>query len=256
MMRATVAAAAGLLLFALPAWADVPVTLRGSPESMLRQNRIAQESDFDFLRTAREVRRAVEAGELVPVNGDENYELAYRSFPYARPELRHFIERLAEEYHAGCGEKLFVTSLTRPMTQQPPNAHPLSVHPAGMAVDLRISQKAACQRWIEAKLLGLEEQGILDITREQNPPHYHVALFPDAYFEHVVEVLELDGVEAELIRPARAGGVPGDDLGAHALVPMVTADVAPASVEAEPRTGWLTRLLTLPVRLLGRLRIA
>jgi hypothetical protein len=30
-------------------------------------------------------------------------------------------------------------------------------------------------------LLQLENSGVLDVTRERNPPHYHVAVFPLAY---------------------------------------------------------------------------
>src|SRR5690606_4402484 len=87
-------------------------------------------------------------------------------------------------------EKLVVTSLTRPASSQPRNSHALSVHPTGMAVDLRISQRAASREWLENTLLSLEADGLLDVTRERNPPHYHVALFPEAYMAHVERLLE------------------------------------------------------------------
>jgi hypothetical protein len=50
-----------------------------------------------------------------------------------------------------------------------------------MAVDFRISRAEKCRDWLESELLTLERQDVLDITRERNPPHYHVAVFPAAY---------------------------------------------------------------------------
>jgi Family of unknown function (DUF5715) len=171
---------------ALPASAaEVPASLRGSPASMVRQNQVAKESDYSFLRDGAEVQRFVAKGLLVPVDGDDNYRTSRVSFPYARPEVATFIERLGAQYRDRCDERMVVTSLTRPKVSQPGNAHELSVHPAGMAVDLRISRSAACRAWLEATLLSLERKGLLDVTRERNPPHYHVAVFPEAYGAHL-----------------------------------------------------------------------
>jgi len=74
-----------------------------------------------------------------------------------------------------------VTSLTRPASRQPRNASPLSVHPTGMAADLRASSRPACRAFLEKSLLTLESRGVLEATRERHPPHYHVSLFPAPY---------------------------------------------------------------------------
>lgn len=161
-------------------------TLRGSPASMVRQHEVAKEEDFTFLRTPGQVERFLEEGYLVPIEGNGDYEIARGvSFPAARPELRVFLERLGAQYRAACGEALVVTSLTRPLSTQPRNAHPLSVHPAGMAADFRISRRGECRAWLESALLGMEERRLLDVTRERRPPHYHVAVFPAAYMAWV-----------------------------------------------------------------------
>jgi hypothetical protein len=156
-------------------------SLRGSPASMTRQHNIALEEDFQFNRTPGSVLKEVEAGTLTHLAGNADYRTANVSFPYAVPEVRMLVERVAKEYRAMCGEQLVVTSLTRPQTQQPRNAHALSVHPAGLAVDLRISQRSTCRAWLERTLLVLEEEGVLDVTRERKPPHYHVAVFATQY---------------------------------------------------------------------------
>ncbi len=165
-------------------------SLRGSTGSLDRQNRVARQHDFTYLRTSSQVRRFVDAGYLVPVRSGEHVRVNRISFPYARPEVALFISRLGRQYHRACGERLVVTSLTRPTTRQPRNASPRSVHPTGMALDLRRSAKRACRRWLEDVLLSLERAGVLDAVRERRPPHYHVALFPKPYAAYV-ESLEL-----------------------------------------------------------------
>lgn len=186
-------------LLAGAAEARVPVTLKGSPHSMTRQNQVATDLGYTFAETAEDVDTLVEKGELVPLEGDDNYDLLeYVSYPVARPEVRLFIERLAAQYHEATGEKLGVTSLTRPSEGQPANAHALSVHPAGIAIDLRVSKKAASRQWLESTLLALERKGVLDVTREYYPPHYHVALFPSAYVTYLEGVIGADAVARAL----------------------------------------------------------
>lgn len=163
--------------------------LRGSRASMLRQNGIAKDKGLTFVETPAQVSVLVDEGELVPVEGNEDYEVAeFVSHRAARPETKLLVERLAAQYREATGEKLVVTSLTRPTSRQPRNASPLSVHPAGMAVDLRIPSNREARAWLESTLLSLEAQGVLDVTREKNPPHYHVAVFPDAYMAHVERI--------------------------------------------------------------------
>jgi hypothetical protein len=157
------------------------VTMRGSPASMERQHANAVASDFTFAETPAAVDELVKKGRLVRLPGGENYTLAKVSHPYTRPEIKTFVEDVSAEYRKACGERLVVTSLTRPLTEQPGNAHKLSVHPAGMAVDFRISRAAKCQKWFEKALLAYEEKNLLDATRERNPPHYHVAVFTSEY---------------------------------------------------------------------------
>jgi hypothetical protein len=212
-----------LLLLVLSAFAAAPVfalesaaesslsasktkaTLKGSPASMERQNRVAKSSAFAFMRTAAQVLAAVARGELVVLEGNRDYGIAGAGFPFARPEIRTFIERLSAQHRSACGERLVVTSLTRPTSLQPSNASPLSVHPAGMAVDLRVSGRAACRGWLERTLLALESRGVLDATREHNPPHYHVAVFPTAYARYMddVRMKEVARVKAERERIAQ-----------------------------------------------------
>lgn len=172
-----------LVLLALGAGAGAAAaqSLYGSHESLVKQNLVAQQHDYAYLRNTQELTQAVENGTLVPVRGNDDYQLAGEevSFPYARAEVKTFLEQLACAYRAACGEPLVVTSLVRPISRQPWNASPISVHPTGMAVDLRRSDRRGCRQWLESTLLALEGEGMIEATRERWPPHYHVAVFPD-----------------------------------------------------------------------------
>lgn len=170
---------------AVPAAAQ---SLRGSPWSITRQNRVAHDHDFTFLHTTRGIRDFVSKGYLVEVVADGNFTLAAVSHPYARPEVKLFIERLGAHYRAACGEPLVITSLTRPISSQPNNASRRSVHPTGMAVDVRRSNQRACRAWLEDTLLELEKEGVLEATRERYPPHYHIAVFPNPYARYVASL--------------------------------------------------------------------
>ena len=170
---------------------------------MDRQETQATRHDFTYLRTASHVRQFVDLGLLVRVSSNQNFTVRRVSFPYARAEVVLFLNRLGEQYHDACGDKLVVTSLTRPKSRQPRNASGRSVHPTGMAVDLRRSSNASCRRWLEDVLIYLEDQGALEATRERRPPHYHVAIFPKTYSAYVDRVS--GGQAATLVASASQG---------------------------------------------------
>jgi LysM repeat protein len=235
-MQKIVIAVTGLLLFSGVSGLDAQA-LRGSRTAMRKQNTIAQKQDYSFLRTASDVRTFVEKGLLVPISGNSAVKLDGVSFAYARPAVKTFIDRLGPQYKSACGEKLVVTSLTRPVNRQPWNASDLSVHPAGMALDLRTSRRSSCRRWLEGTLLSLEKKGVLEATKERRPAHYHVAVFPQSYLNYVerltgdtklaertttptpIKIAKADGAQANyasVVKPAPAANGykvrPGDSL--------------------------------------------
>jgi hypothetical protein len=248
-MLRTTAALLGILALPTALAADVGVTLRGSPESMVRQNQVARQSAYAFHRTPEQIRVAVEAGELVWLEGNEDYAVLPMGFPVARPEVKLFVERLGAQFREACGDRLVVTSLTRAISRQPPNAHPLSVHPAGMAVDLRVPRTAACRSWLDAALLGMEARGLIDATRENRPPHYHVAIFPRPYVAYVAETVRLAEPLPELgAAPAlRVDSAPAAGPDALEIAGVASSSFAAGTAEAgdqEETRGWLGRLVT------------
>lgn len=163
-------------------------SLRGSRSSIEKQNSLAVAYGFTFVQTAQQMSRMINNGQLVRVSSNRYMDLHDVSYPYARNGVRLFVNRLSAQYYRACGEKLTVTSLSRPISQQPPNAASRSVHPAGMAVDLRIPSKRQCRAWLERTLLSLEGKGVLDVTRERRPPHYHVAVYVETYENYVASM--------------------------------------------------------------------
>ena len=229
-----------LVLAAVPGGIARADGLSGSPSSMVHQHQIAVEEDYSFLRTPRDVQTLASAGKLVQVTDGKDLVLSKVSYPYTRPEVRDFIERFAARYHAATGSRLVVTSLTRPVSSQPRNAHKLSVHPAGMAVDLRVPVDSAQRAFLERSLLDLERDGVLDVTRERSPAHYHIAVFADGFARHAAREDSLAAIDmarvaarrdsaaaaiASAPAPAHEGTLPDIVLGMLALV-AVMAPVA------------------------------
>jgi hypothetical protein len=202
MRRVATFAAAGVLLVTASGEALAEkASLKGSRTAMIQQNTVAKEHGLAFYRTSEEIRDGVERGDLAELKGDENYDVAsFVSHPYVQPAALVFVEMLSADYRAACGEKLVVTSAVRPSSAQPSNAHELSVHPAGMALDLRVSGRAECRTWIESRMLELESAGLINGIREYRPPHYHVAIFPGPFMAYAEERLREQHAAA-----ARAG---------------------------------------------------
>jgi len=200
-------------------------SLKGSPRSLDIQNQMARLHDFSYLANAGQVKRFVENGYLVRVHGNLNFRVhKHVSFPYARKAVRKFLHRLGAQYRSACGRQLVVTSLTRPYTHQPRNASSESVHPTGMAVDLRLSRSSRCRAWLEQVLLSLERAGVVEATRERWPPHYHVVVFPEPYVKYV----------ARITGPEESAEEPTDAVQVASQQPEPVADKAPAASPEKP----------------------
>lgn len=177
--------AAALALLLIVSTTGVAQTLRGSPGSVDRMYRQARSQDLRFAESASAIRNAYQDGGLMRLEGNANYTLHDVSYPYVVPSTHVFVARLASQYRAACGEPMVVTSAIRPTSMRLRNGVSNSVHPTGMAVDLRKPRSSRCLRWLRSTLLSLEAGGVLDAVEERNPPHFHVAVFPSQYRQYV-----------------------------------------------------------------------
>jgi LysM repeat protein len=162
-------------------------SLRGSKSTVERAYERAQDKGLYFYKTSGGVRSAAEKGRFVRLTGNADYRLHNVSLPYATATTRLFVERLAGQYRATCGEQMVVTSAVRAQSNQPRNSSAQSVHPTGIAVDLR-KPSGRCLTWLRKTLLSLEQRGVIDGTEERSPPHFHIVVFPAAYEAYVASV--------------------------------------------------------------------
>jgi len=107
-----------------------------------------------------------------------SYDVRGVTLPYALPATEAVLADLGARFRASCGERLVVTGALRLTSRHVANGHPKSVHPTGMAVDLR-SPYGRCRRWLRTALLALERSGRVDATEERRPPHFHLTVFPE-----------------------------------------------------------------------------
>ena len=185
-IRAALAAALALLAIAPSSQAQrrgrarFPKELRGSRESVQKMWDFATTHGLVFYQTPRDIDNAVALGKLVPLDGDASYELTRGvGFSYATREAKQFVAAFAPQYLAACGTPLTVTSAARPTSRQPRNSNPYSVHPTGIAIDLRRPPAGPCQTWLRTALAELEQQGYVEATEERRPVHLHVAVLTE-----------------------------------------------------------------------------
>ncbi len=190
--------------------ASVPEELKGSKASVERMFDFAQSHRMPFYLTQTNVDSAVARGRLVALTGDSTYELTRGvGFSYSTREAQQFVQGFAPQYLAACGAPLVVTSAARPLNRQPRNANPHSVHPTGIAVDIRRPYPGPCLTWVRGALKELEGKGIIEATEEHHPVHIHLAV---------------------LVPPGRTVSLPS----------LVTADVAKRTVTVSASAGDVT----------------
>jgi hypothetical protein len=152
-------------------------SLRGSPASVDRMYRRAVGNGLHFFESDAGVRGALNDGVFVRLNGNSDYRLGSVRYAYVLPATRSFVQRLAAEYRSACGERMVVTSGVRPRSMRLSNSVSKSVHPTGMAVDLRKPTRPRCLAWLRGRLSEMESDGAIEATEEHRPPHFHVAVF-------------------------------------------------------------------------------
>lgn len=177
--------AVALLLLVVSTTSAVAQSLRGSRRAVNKPYHYATLHDLPFSQTSRDVKRALHEGYLVRLGADPNYVTHDVSFPYVTRTTLTFVRRLASQYRRGCGERLVITSAVRPESMQPSNSSEYSVHPAGIAVDIRKPSKGSCLRWLRRNLLLIEKRGDIEATEEHHPAHFHVVVIPAAYKEYL-----------------------------------------------------------------------
>ena len=168
--------ACALLSAVLPVASLGAQTLRGSRAAVDRAFHTAKRRDLPFVRSRREVERLAREGDYVRLSSTRNVRLKGVTTPYVRPLTRSFLTTFAARYQRSCGGPLVVTSAMRPTSIRLVNSTVKSVHPTGMALDLR-APGGSCRSWMRRELLAYERRGVVDATEERHPAHFHVVVY-------------------------------------------------------------------------------
>lgn len=157
-------------------WMNGAVSLvGGETTTSLQQYEYAKQQNLSIMETEATYQHAILRGYFVPLTSPYLVVLAKRE--YVLPSTAKFVHELAAAYYeTGCGQ-LVVTSAGRLTTERPTNGSPYSVHPAGMAVDVRTKYiPPECADWLRAYISEREGKLEVDGTQEYHPEHLHVVV--------------------------------------------------------------------------------
>ncbi|HEY6971441.1 MAG TPA: DUF5715 family protein [Candidatus Angelobacter sp.] len=168
------------------AWNPV---LRGSYESMLRQNEIIDRLQLPRIADQAQLEELINTHELVEIKETPALRISPAILPdkrYCRPWTNQFLEDMSVAYHKEFGVPLQVNSAVRTMEQQQKlrrhnrNAAPeigevSSSHLAGITVDLaRRGLTRTQHQWMEDYLKNLRDLGLIEAAEERRQKCFHV----------------------------------------------------------------------------------
>ncbi len=159
-------------------WLDGQVSfLGGELSSSERQLAYTKANAIPLISSNADYWELVRRGYLVSLRHPDLEVGAKR--PHVLPTTARFIYEIAEQFRtAGCG-RLRINDATRLVSERPKNGSPYSVHPAGMALDVRvINLSERCYAELNRLLHTAEAELQADVTREYKPEHFHVVVIP------------------------------------------------------------------------------
>ncbi len=169
-------------------WLDGRVSLIGGKLTSSHRQYLYAEAHRIPVVTHRNFASLRDAGRLVPLNSPHIRFKSNRVIPFVLPKTREVVHALARAYHeAGCGRLVINDALRIGNRRALWNASRHSVHPRGMAVDVRTNIGligARCADVIWTFAAAQEAAGIADATKEtctkRRPcPHLHLVVVPD-----------------------------------------------------------------------------
>jgi hypothetical protein len=162
--------------------------LRGSHESMLRQNEEINRLELPRIADDVELYELEARGDLVRIDESNGVHVAISdaSRRYCRPWTRDFLQDLGDAYYNEFGQPIQVNSAVRTMEQQrrlrrhnrnaaPEEGEIASSHLAGLTVDINKRGLTRKQhKFIEDYLFNLRENGLIEPAEERRQPVFHI----------------------------------------------------------------------------------
>ncbi len=163
--------------------------LRGSRESMLRQNDEIDRLQLTRIANDDELLDLVTREELVPLE-NTNALLINPSIEdnrrYSRPWTRDFVNDISDDFYAKFHQKIILTSAVRTQEQQtklrrrnrnaaPSDGEIASSHLAGTTIDFAKKGMSKAQRkWFDHYVYDLQQSGLVEAAEERRQACYHI----------------------------------------------------------------------------------
>lgn len=183
--------------------------LRGSYDSMLRQNEEIDRLQLDRIEDDAQLEDLILKQELVEIEQSHSLRIAANLDPqrrYCRPWTLAFLEDISSAFYERFKTPIQVNSAVRTVEQQKKlrrtnkNAAPelgdtASSHLAGLTVDIAKTGLSRKQRkWLDAYLLDLRNRNLIEAAEERRQPVYHIMVSEryDGYRESQRETALVD----------------------------------------------------------------
>lgn len=190
--------------------------LRGSYESMLRQNEEIDRLQLPRIQDDAELEDLVLKQELVEIPESDSLRIAANLDPerrYCRPWTLSFLEDLGQAFYAEFKTPIQVNSAVRTVAVQkklrrrnrnaaPETGEIASSHLAGITVDINKRGLTKAQRkWLDAYLLDLRNLNLIEAAEERRQPVYHIMVSEryNGYREAQSEATEVRPPAADII---------------------------------------------------------
>jgi len=168
--------------------------LKGSRESMLRQNERTFGDDLERIQDDDQLQLLTENKELVDLPENDSLRIA-ANLPverrYCRPWTRTFLDDMSREYYTEFGQPLQVNSAVRTVQVQKKlrrrnrNAAMIdgdvaSPHLTGAAIDIARRGMTKTQiKWMRDYLLSLRDAGQIDVAEEFRTRCFHITVYKE-----------------------------------------------------------------------------
>ena len=163
--------------------------LKGSHESLLRQNAEIDRLELPRIQNDIELNQLIDQGALVQISEQPGLHIAGNLKPnrrFSKVWTRDFVEDLGQAYYDEFGIPIQLTSAVRTVDQQKKlrrrnrNAAPIegdtaSSHLAGLTVDIGKRGLTKKQhQWVENYFAKLRELGLIEVAEERRQACFHI----------------------------------------------------------------------------------
>ena len=170
----------------------MPPPLRGSYESLLRQNQRTEADGLERIQDDEDLNDRINRGMLVPVPGSSSLMVDSRlpeNRRYCRPWTASFLADLSHAHAAQFRDPLFVSSAVRTVAFQKQlmrtNGNATSAegdiaspHLTGATIDIAKHGMSNQEvGWMRAWLLPLQEAGMIDVEEEFQQSCFHITVY-------------------------------------------------------------------------------